>query len=77
MGFGKTLCYAALPLAFDLKRFGSMEAKRSIVVEVSPILALIKDQVATYSANELSVGSVTHEITPEERIRVRWGKFQS
>ena len=26
-GFGKSLCYAILPLAFDLKRFGSIEAK--------------------------------------------------
>ena len=26
-GFGKSLCYAALPLAFDLKRFTSIEAK--------------------------------------------------
>ena len=67
-GFGKSLCYAALPLAFDLKRFGSLEppAERSIFIVVSPLLALMKDQVATYSAKGLSVGSVTHEITPEE-----------
>ena len=65
-GFSKSLCYAALPLAFDLKRFASIEAKQSIVVVVSPLLALMKDQVATYSAKGLLVGSVTHKITPKE-----------
>ena len=29
-GFGKSLCYAALPLAFDLKRFGSIELEQSL-----------------------------------------------
>ena len=63
-------------LALDLKRFGSIEPKRSIVIVVSPLLALMKDQVATYSAKGLSVGSVTHETTPEELGRVREGKYQ-
>lgn len=75
-GFGKSLCYAALPLAFDLRKFGSLEAKRSIVIVVSPLLALMKDQVASYSAKGLSVGSVTHEITVTERCRVREGNYQ-
>ena len=60
----------------DLMRYGSIEAKRSIVVMVSPLLALIKDQVATYSAKGLSVGSITLEITPEKQSRVREGKYQ-
>ena len=29
-------CYAALPPAFDLKKFGSIELKQSIVIVVSP-----------------------------------------
>ena len=55
-GFGKSLCYAALPLAFNLKRFSSIEPERSIVIVVSPLLAFMKDQdqVATYSAKGLS-----------------------
>ena len=57
-------------------RYGSIEAKRSIVVMVSPLLALMQDQVATYSAKGLSVNSITLEITPEERNRVREGKYQ-
>ena len=77
-GFGKTLCFATLPLAFDLKSFSSREPERSIVIVVSPLLAFMKDQnqVPTYSAKGLSVGSITHEITPEERVRVREGKYQ-
>ena len=34
-GYGKSLCYAALPYAFDLQRFGSIEPKRSIVLAVN------------------------------------------
>ena len=75
-GYGKSLCYAALPLAFDLKKFGSIELKQSIVIVVSPLTALIKDQVASYSAKGLSVGCVTHETTSREKNSVREGKYQ-
>ena len=47
----------------DLMRYGSIEAKQSIVVMLSPLLALMKDQVATYSAKGLSVGSITRDHT--------------
>ena len=42
-GFGKSLCYACLPLAFD----SILKSKRghSIVVVVTPLLAIMKDQV--------------------------------
>ena len=43
-GFGKSLCYAALPLAFDLKRFSSIEPEQLIVIVVSPLLAIMKDR---------------------------------
>ena len=75
-GYGKSLCYAALPRAFDLKRFGSMEPKRSIVLVVSPLLALMKDQVATYSAKGLTVCSVTSETTPDEKRKISEGEYQ-
>lgn len=42
-GFGKSLCYACLPLVFDKllqKPHGS-----SIVMVVSPLVAIMKDQV--------------------------------
>ena len=40
-GFGKSLCYACLPGIFD-KVFGSTN---SMVIVVSPLLAIMKDQV--------------------------------
>ena len=46
-GFGKSLCYTALPLAFDLKRFHSIEPNQLIVIVVSPLLLVLtfmKDQ---------------------------------
>ena len=45
-GYGKYLCYTLLPSVFDLLR-GVKE--KSIVLVVSPLLALMKDQVASIS----------------------------
>ena len=41
-GYGKTLCYAVLPGAFDFLQSGGS----SIVVVVSPLTAIMKDQVS-------------------------------
>ena len=45
-GFGKSLCYACLPVAFD--RVNQREHGYSIVVVVTPLLAIMKDQVNYY-----------------------------
>ncbi len=45
-GFGKSLCYILLPHVFDL---WIMDGKKSIVLVVSPLVALMKDQVAVLS----------------------------
>ena len=42
-GFRKSLCYACLPAAFD--SIGKREHGHSIVVVVTPLLAIMKDQV--------------------------------
>ncbi len=42
-GFGKSLCYACLPVALD--KILKKEAGHSIVVVVTPLLAIMKDQV--------------------------------
>ena len=51
-GFGKTLCYAALPAAFDYINPGGPP---SIVLVVSPLTAIMKDQA---SANSLEVADL-------------------
>ena len=61
---------------FDLKRFGNIDCKKSLVIVVSPLLALMEDQVSSFTAKGLAVGSVTHKSTAEEKQRVREGKFQ-
>lgn len=73
-GYGKSLCYAALPSAFD-----SMLSRRpgtSIVIAVSPLIALMKDQVTTLSARGLAVGCVTRESSDEEKAKVKNGQYQ-
>ena len=42
-GFGKSLCYACLPSAFD--SLLNKESGHSIVIVVTPLLAILKDQV--------------------------------
>ena len=42
-GFGKSLCYACLPGAFD--KISKKKQGYSIIVVVTPLLAIMKDQV--------------------------------
>ena len=42
-GYGKSLCYACLPVIFDRLNFA--QSNHSIVVVVSPLNAIIQDQV--------------------------------
>ena len=51
-GSGKSLCYAILPLVFDTIR----GLKGSLCLVVSPLNALIKDQVATFRSKGLHAG---------------------
>ena len=55
-GSGKSVCYACLPLVFDLLR--SQEDHRSIVVVVAPLSALMQDQVASFQARGLTSSCV-------------------
>ena len=50
-GHGKSLCYACIPATFDT--LCGVE-KRSIVVVVTPLIALMKDQVAIFTAKGVS-----------------------
>ena len=75
-GFGKSLCYGVLPFVFDLKRFGDMTLRRSIVVVISPLIALMKDQVATFSEKGIIAGCITTESSPEEKKTAKEGGYQ-
>ena len=73
--FGKTVCYAALPMAFDhlLDRDSSDPSVRSVAVVVSPVLALIRDQVDSLG---LKIGYIYSETEEDERSRVYQGLYQ-
>ncbi len=51
-GSGKSLCYSILPWAFDTLR-GRSKAQ-SIVLVVSPLVALMKDQVTSHQERSFS-----------------------
>ena len=71
-GYGKGLCYAALPALFDsLKN----QSRKNIVIAVSPLIALMKDQVAALSSKGLAVGYVTQESSDEEKAKVQNGQY--
>ena len=74
-GFGKSLCYTLLPPVFDLLRG---RKSKSIVLVVSPLLALMKDQVAAITALGLTAAMVSDkESTPLAlRVGIKKGNFQ-
>ena len=45
MGSGKSLCYCLLPDIFDILRRSNLVETQSVFIVVSPLVALIKDEV--------------------------------
>jgi superfamily II DNA helicase RecQ len=70
-GSGKSLCYCILPLVFDkIKR----KETESIAVVVSPLIALMKDQVMGMTRKrsvELKSGDIGTSLTPLKSTRSR------
>ena len=50
-GYGKSLCYALLPIVFDFVRGRPLNS--SIVLCVSPLISLMVDQKEQYSKSKL------------------------
>ena len=46
-GYGKSLCFGCLPIVFD-KLLGRVGEDRSIIVVVTPLTAIMKDQVGAF-----------------------------
>ena len=70
-GAGKSLCFCLLPKVFDLLR----GTGRSVVVVVSPLIALMKDQVRQMLERGMSAVYVA-EADHQTEIKVCEGKFQ-
>ena len=75
-GFGKSLCFGILPRLYDLKKFGTIEKKESIVIVVSPLKALMEDHVSSFTSKGISAGAITKESSFDTKQKARAGKFQ-
>ena len=69
-GYGKTACYTCLPDAFNIY----FSKENSIIIVVSPLTALIKDQV-DHLNKYISVGYVDAESSPDVKANVNKGKY--
>ena len=73
MRFGKSLCYSLLPLVFDrLHGRSSQDRRGSIVFVVSPLLALMKDKVASLKKQGLRAAYISGE-TDESFFKMKHG----
>ena len=72
-GYRKSLCFGLLPPVFDLLR----GAENHIALVVSPLLAIMKEQVAFFSAKGISAACVSdkNDCTTTRR-GVRSGEYQ-
>ena len=71
-GYGKSLCYGCLPVAFGSLRSDS----KSIVIVISPLVALVKDQVKNFESKGLAAGYVPEGSSHEMKLGVLSGAFQ-
>ena len=74
-GYGKSLCYGCLPGVYDQIR----QSKGSIVIVVSPLLALMKNQVDSFAKKGVLAAYVSSEQEKEcvqMREDVILGKYQ-
>lgn len=72
-GYGKSLCYGSLPGAFDLLRGTE---RRSIAIVISPLVALMKDQVAAFQSKGLSSAFISSDSPREMQLGVLSGDYQ-
>ena len=75
-GYGNSLCYMLLPLAFDIMHSITDEVKKSIVVVLSPLITLMEDQVTSYSATGVKSTFVDSESDIGTKSSVREGVYQ-
>ena len=74
-GFGKSLCYRLLPLVLDYLAVESGGGK-AIVVVISPLIALMEDQVASsYSAKGIKAAFIDCESDMDKKASVTGGAY--
>ena len=66
-GFGKSMCYQALPFVFDAKNGRQTGLNASVVLVVAPLVALMVDQVRSLRQSGVRAAILT---TSTDRCRV-------
>ena len=74
-GFGKSLCYYSIPVIYDMLRAEERSFPWSLIVIVSPLIALMKDQVASLEKKGLNAIAIVVDGTDDNTSVVR-GDFQ-
>ena len=72
-GYGKSICYIVLPSLFDILR---KVERKSIVLVVSPLIALMRDQVASITAMGITATYISDKEDASRKQAIRNGEFQ-
>ena len=70
-GYGKTVCYSCLPLASDIYH----SVTGSIILVVSPLIALIADQISALTKRGISAASITPDMDSDSISKINEGKY--
>lgn len=73
-GYGKTACFACIPVAFDIWH-NKPSGESSIIVVISPLTALIKDQVTALTRRGVSSGYVDVDTEADVKSAVNKGEY--
>ena len=74
-GSGKSLCYSVLPWTYD--RLRNRRKPSSLIIVVSPLVALMKDQVASLTKKGLSAVYVGEVGSNEDTVaEIHEGQYQ-
>ena len=79
-GYGKSICYSCLPGLFSRLRTTKVSCANSseslhIVVVVSPLVSIMKDQTRDFNRRGLPSTYITSAISLEEELAVLQGEF--
>ena len=74
-GYGKSLCYQILPVLFDALR-GHPTEQTSIIVVVTPLTSIMKDQISSLEDKQLSAVHVTSAVGESEEDTILEGKYR-
>ncbi len=71
-GYGKSLCYGCLPRAFEIL----CNKSNCIAIIVSPLVAIMQDQVSAFTDKGLTAACVSGGMDPETKMTIMAGDVQ-